>query len=77
MWWINFSEHRSAVAYPEIALSARLLGALDVLRPMFLAPFFRGLAGPTVAECAKLCGESLREVYGPEGGICNLLSGLA
>ncbi|CAJ1368064.1 unnamed protein product [Effrenium voratum] len=36
-------ESKSAVAYPEIALSARLLGALDVLRPMFLAPFFRGL----------------------------------
>eukprot|EP00933_Yihiella_yeosuensis_P081780 TRINITY_DN95467_c0_g1_i1.p1 TRINITY_DN95467_c0_g1~~TRINITY_DN95467_c0_g1_i1.p1 ORF type:complete len:537 (-),score=90.42 TRINITY_DN95467_c0_g1_i1:132-1685(-) len=33
----------SAIHYPEIALTARLVGALDFLRPVFIAPFFKVL----------------------------------
>jgi len=36
-------DSESAIAYPPISLSARLLGALDILRPYVLAPFFRSL----------------------------------
>lgn len=51
-------ESRSAIPYPKIALSARLVGVLDVLRPYLLAPFFRSLVrmsgGTAAAAQSKL-----------------------
>lgn len=51
----------AAVPYPPIALTARMVGALDVLRPMLIAPLFRGLVAlsggpgaPPAAPSSKL-----------------------
>lgn len=36
-------QSQAAVSYGPISLSARLVGKLDILRPLLLAPLFRGL----------------------------------